>query len=73
MLGPICISKALATGILGGIADGPDDLDILGTSLNVVTTACANPVERPRARYRFVPVLPDTGVGPELHNFSGSS
>lgn len=63
MLGPICISKALATGTLGGIADGPDDLDILVTSLDVVQTAYANPAERPPARYRLVPVLPDTGVG----------
>src|SRR5699024_2475079 len=63
MLGPICISKALATGALGGIADGPDGLDIHVTPLDVVHTASANPAERSPTRYRFVPVLPDTGVG----------
>src|SRR5699024_1801125 len=62
MLGPICISKALATGILGGIADGPDDVDILVTSLDAVHTACANHAERSPARHRWMPVLADTGV-----------
>ena len=42
MLGPICIEKAAATEMLRDIADGPDALDILVTSQDVVHTACAN-------------------------------
>src|SRR5699024_10925811 len=61
-----------------GIAGGPDDLDILSTSLDVAHIARARPAERSQAQWRSVPVLADTGAGHGsaeqlrlMHNSSG--